>query len=75
MTSLETEESGHCREVVVIERFKHESMLCGEVAISEGLTEEYILFFYKNIFYKNIKAEICEILRNYILRIKPRLRI
>ena len=43
MTSLETEESGHCREVVVIERFKHESMLCGEVAISEGLTEENVI--------------------------------
>ena len=45
MTSLETEESGHCREVVVIERFKHESMLrivC-EVAIREGLTEEYVI--------------------------------
>ena len=24
---------------------------------------EYTLFFYKNIFYKNIEAEICEILR------------
>ena len=23
----------------------------------------YTLFFYKNIFYKNIKAEICKILR------------
>ena len=43
MTSLETEESGHCREVFVIERFKHESMLCGEVAISEGFTEEYLI--------------------------------
>ena len=43
MTSLETEESGHCRKVVVIERFKHESMLCGEVAISEGLTEECVI--------------------------------
>ena len=43
MTSLETEESGHCREVVVIERFKHESMLSGEVAIREGLTEEYVI--------------------------------
>ena len=43
MTSLETEESGHCREVVVIERFKRESMLCGEVTISEGLTEEYVI--------------------------------
>ena len=29
----------------------------------------YTLFFYKNIFYKNIEAEICE-----ILRIKLRLR-
>ena len=27
MTSLETEESGHCREIVAIERFKQESML------------------------------------------------
>ena len=50
MTSLETEESGHCREVVVIERFKHESMLCGEVATSEGLTEEYIPFFIRIYF-------------------------
>ena len=50
MTSLEKEESGHCRKVVVIERFKHESMLCGEVAISEGLTEEYILFFIRIYF-------------------------
>ena len=25
--------------------------------------EDYTLFFYKNIFYKNIEAEICEILR------------
>ena len=24
---------------------------------------QYTLFFYKNIFYKNIEAEICEILR------------
>ena len=24
---------------------------------------KYTLFFYKNIFYKNIEAEICEILR------------
>ena len=54
MTSMETEESGHCREVVVIERFKHESMLCGEVAISEGLTEEYILFFFIRIYFIRI---------------------
>ena len=32
----------------------------------------HTLFFY-NIFYKNIEAEICKILR-IILRIKPRLR-
>ena len=30
-------------------------------------------FFYKNIFYKNIKAEILQNFKN-ILRIKPRLR-
>ena len=30
-------------------------------------------FFDKNIFYKNIEAEICEKFKN-ILRIKPRLR-
>ena len=27
------------------------------------LSVKYTLFFYKNIFYKNIEAEICEILR------------
>ena len=29
-----------------------------------------LFFFYKNIFYNNIEAEICEIFKN-ILRIKP----
>ena len=29
----------------------------------------FFFFIYENIFYKNIKAEICE-----ILRIKPRMR-
>ena len=33
----------------------------------------YTLFFYKNIFYKNIEAEICQILRIF-LRINLRLR-
>ena len=28
-----------------------------------GHRDKYTLFFYKNIFYKNIEAEICEILR------------
>ena len=34
-----------------------------------SLCRIHSFFFYKNIFYKNIEAEICE-----ILRIKPRLR-
>ena len=33
----------------------------------------YTLFFYKNIFYKNIEAEVLRNFKN-ILRIKPRLR-
>ena len=33
-----------------------------EVTVNWPKTK-YTLFFYKNIFYKNIEAEICEILR------------
>ena len=47
MTSLGTEESGHCRQAAVAERFKQESMYglsaqkighCREVPVSEGWT-------------------------------------
>ena len=44
----------------------------GSTSGSLGLTQTHTLFlffFYKNILYKNIEAEICA-----ILRIKPRLR-
>ena len=33
---------------------------------SESKVSQYTLFFYKNIFYKNIEAEICEILRIFL---------
>ena len=33
------------------------------ITVSKNILRAYTLFFYKNIFYKNIKADICEILR------------
>ena len=35
----------------------------GLIILVPSLNEDYTLFFYKNIFYKNIKAEIRKILR------------
>ena len=32
-------------------------------APNEGFLQKYTLFFYKDIFCKNIEAEICQILR------------
>ena len=34
---------------------------CIGLQASIGQWKKYTLFFYKNIFYKNIEAEICEI--------------
>ena len=53
MATLRTEESGCCREVAIVERFKQKSMFqlsaktsghCGEVVISRGSTVQEMHF-------------------------------